>query len=133
VRLWGGMLYTWMISLIFYRYALFQMACLQGFTLFFCHRDVVIPMLVILGIWRHFYKGFKLTYDPLYWGAVFPLGMYTVAVFQLAKAVGLDFLFLIPRYFLYIALCAWLVTFVGFVHDVLRALLDLRLQHAAPR
>ena len=90
-------------------------------------------MLVILGIWRHFYKGFKLTYDPLYWGAVFPLGMYTVAVFQLAKAVGLDFLFLIPRYFLYIALCAWLVTFVGFVHDVLRALLDLRLQHAAPR
>ena len=64
---------------------------------------------------------------------LFPLGMYTVAVFQLAKAVGLDFLFLIPRYFLYIALCAWLVTFVGFVHDVLRALLDLRLQHAAPR
>jgi tellurite resistance protein TehA-like permease len=90
-------------------------------------------MLVILGIWRHFYKGFKLTYDPLYWGAVFPLGMYTVAVFQLAKAIGLDFLFLIPRYFLYIALCAWLVMFVGFVHDVLHALLDLRLQHAAPR
>ena len=52
--------------------------------------------------------------------------MYTVAVFQLAKATGLDFLFFIPHYFLYIALCAWLVTFVEFVHNVLRALLDLR-------
>ena len=78
-------------------------------------------------------QGIQADVCPLYWGAVFPLGVYTVAVFQLAKAVGLDFLFLIPRYFLYIALCAWLVTFVGFVHDVLRALLDLRLQHAAPR
>ena len=77
--------------------------------------------------------GFKLTYDPLYWGAVFPLGMYTVATFQLAKAIDLDFLFFIPRYFFYIALLAWLATFVGFVHNVLRALLDLRLQQALPR
>ncbi len=47
---------------------------------------------------------------------LFPLGMYTVAVFQLPKAIGLDFLFLISRYSLYIAVCAWLVMFVGFVH-----------------
>jgi hypothetical protein len=36
----------------------------QGFTLFFWATGTWwIPMLVILGIWRHFYKGFKLTYD----------------------------------------------------------------------
>jgi tellurite resistance protein TehA-like permease len=36
------------------------------------------------------YKRFALTYDPQYWGMVFPLGMYTGSTFQLAKA--LDFL-----------------------------------------
>ncbi len=39
----------------------------------------------------------------------------------------------IPRYFFYVAVFAWLVTFAGFVHSLLRALLDLRLQQAAPR
>ena len=28
---------------------------------------------------------FPIRYDPLYWGAVFPLGMYTVATWQMAR------------------------------------------------
>jgi hypothetical protein len=59
--------------------------------------------------------------------------MYTVATFQLANAIGLDFLFVILGYFFDFALFAWLVTFVGFLHNVLRALLDLSLKRAAPR
>ena len=157
--LWGGMLYIWMISLIFYRYTFFKMSpadlsppywinmgavaistlagatllidaersrllrglipFLEGFTLFFWATGTWwIPMLVILGLWRHVYKGVKLAYDPLYWGVVFPLGMYTVATFQLANATGLAFLMAIARGFVYVALAAWAIAFVGLLADL---------------
>jgi tellurite resistance protein TehA-like permease len=49
---------------------------LKGFTLFFWAAGTWwIPLLFILGIWRHLHKHFPLVYDPLYWGMVFPLGM----------------------------------------------------------
>ncbi len=71
------------------------------------------------------YKRFPLEFDPLYWGAVFPLGMYTVGTFQMARAMELDFLFVVPRYFVYIALAAWLATFLGLGRTVGRGLLEL--------
>jgi tellurite resistance protein TehA-like permease len=150
----GGMLYIWVISLIFYRYTFFRflpsdlmppywinmgamaistlagtnlilnanrapflmalLPFLKGFTVFFWATATWwIPMLVTLAIWRHVYKRFRLTYDPLYWGAVFPLGMYTVSTFQLAQALDLPFLLWIPHYFVYIAVTAWMGTFAG--------------------
>ncbi|MFV0292304.1 MAG: tellurite resistance/C4-dicarboxylate transporter family protein [Paracoccus sp. (in: a-proteobacteria)] len=157
----GGMLYIWMMSLIFYRYTFFHFAAsdlsppywinmgamaistlagsalilnsenapllesitpfMKGFTIFFWATGTWwIPMLVILGIWRHVFKRFPFQYDPLYWGAVFPLGMYSVATRQMSLALELPFLMPLAGTFTWISLGIWAVVFIGCVRTVLR-------------
>jgi len=87
---------------------------LKGFTLFFWSTaSWWIPLLVILGIWRHRIWHFPLVYDPQYWGMVFPLGMYTASTIRLAHALELPGLLIIPSVSIYIALLAWFATFIG--------------------
>jgi tellurite resistance protein TehA-like permease len=159
--LWGGMLYIWLMALIFYRYMFFRLApedlappfwinmgamaisalagsmlilnvpdapflqailpFLKGFTiLYWATATWWIPMLVVLAGWRYVYKRFPLRYDPLYWGAVFPLGMYSAATHEMAQALALDFLSIPTWVFLYAALIAWVAAFVGLVRQLLR-------------
>jgi tellurite resistance protein TehA-like permease len=158
----GGMLYLWIISLIFYRYTFFTMSpsdlappywinmgaaaistlagavlataaphspaieqilpFVRGLTLmWWATATWWIPMLVILGIWRHGVRKFPLRYDPLYWGAVFPLGMYTVCTARLSQAVEAAFLISISRVFVYLALAAWLAVALGLALQLLSA------------
>lgn len=77
-------------------------------------------MLLVLGLWRYVYRRFPLKYDPLYWGAVFPIGMYAASTHQMIAAMGFDFLGFLPRAFLYIGLAAWAAAFSALAFDLLR-------------
>jgi tellurite resistance protein TehA-like permease len=93
---------------------------LKGATLlFWATATWWIPMLLILGVWRHVVKKFPLRYDPLYWGAVFPLGMYSVATARMTAAIDLPFLSAVPPTFFYIAIAAWSLTLVGLGHRLI--------------
>ncbi len=152
----GGMLYFWIISLIFYRYTFFVMApsdlappywinmgaaaistlagamlvgaseqsavivsilpFVRGLTLmWWATATWWIPMLLVLSIWRHVVRQFPLRYDPLYWGAVFPLGMYTVATARLSRSVEAPYLMEIARVTVFVSLAAWTLAFIGMV------------------
>jgi len=48
--------------------------------------------------------------------------MYTASTFQFAQAVHLDFLLVIPHVFIWIALAAWLATFVGLLRQLVSSI-----------
>ena len=59
-------------------------------------------------------------YDPLYWGAVFPLGMYATCTHQMLHAMEFELLESLPPLFLIVALVTWSLAFMGLLLDLLR-------------
>lgn len=156
----GGMLYLWLIALIFYRIMFRPLTAaelsppywinmgamaistlggvglitaargsdmlaellpfLKGLTLmFWATATWWLPLLLMLGAWRHWVKGYPFTYDHGYWGAVFPLGMYAVCTFRLAREVGYPFLAPLGEVFAWVSLAAWAATALGLARRVL--------------
>ena len=103
--------------------SLMDQRLIGGFTLFFwAVATWWIPLLLILGDWRHIVKQVPLAYHPAYWAMVFPLGMYTAATFQMASVLHLSFLLVIPQFFIYVALAAWIIVFTGMAFNIGRNL-----------
>jgi tellurite resistance protein TehA-like permease len=73
-----------------------------------------IPLLVALGIWTHGVHRMPLTYTPLFWSLVFPLGMYALASLRLSHAAGIAPLSALSQVMAWIALAAWVMTSAGF-------------------
>jgi tellurite resistance protein TehA-like permease len=94
---------------------------LEGFTLLFWAAGTWwIPLLVLLGAWRHLWRRHPLVYDAQYWGMVFPLGMYSAATWRLAEALPLAALTAVARAALAAALVAWTATALGLVRSIVR-------------
>lgn len=169
LALWlcGGMLYVWVISLIFYRYAFLRFAprdltptywinmgamaisalagalllmnaadapflrelrpfLIGGTVLFWAVGTWWIPMQAALAIWRYVHRRYPLRYEVAYWGAVFPLGMYSAATHQMSLALGLRFLAPLARSFFFVAVAAWLLAAWGLARSVRAARLSPR-------
>ncbi|MCM2316017.1 MAG: tellurite resistance/C4-dicarboxylate transporter family protein [Thermoanaerobaculia bacterium] len=159
----GGMLYIWMIALIFYRYTFLKFSpsdlsppywinmgamaistlagallvkaapssplltsllpFLKGFTLlYWATASWWIPMLIVLGAWRHVARRVPLAYDPLYWGLVFPLGMYATATYRLSEVLDAPILMNVTTAFVAMACVAWTLTMIGMVGTIARGI-----------
>lgn len=89
---------------------------LRGATLFvWVAATFWLPFLFAMMAWRYGVRRDRFRYDPGLWGMVFPLGMYSSATFDLARAENLAFLEPLARAFAFIALAAWLLTAAAFV------------------
>ena len=91
---------------------------LRGFTIFYwAAGSWWIPLLIALEIWRYGHQGLHFRYDPQYWGMVLPLGMYSLATYNMAKSMVLPFLLPIADIFFALALAAWIFIFVSMLRS----------------
>jgi tellurite resistance protein TehA-like permease len=89
---------------------------LTGTTiLFWAFATWWVPLLVIMGVWRHGVKRVPLHYDPQFWALVFPLGMYSVATTKMIEAVAVPLGTWIPVVAFWAGLGAWTITAAGMI------------------
>jgi len=78
----------------------------------------LIPLLVLLGAWRHVARRVPLRYHPTYWSLVFPLGMYSVATARLSLAADYSPIASMSKVMIWVAFAAWLATLSGLARSL---------------
>jgi tellurite resistance protein TehA-like permease len=72
-----------------------------------------IPLLLLLGVWKHGAHRVPLRYTTPLWSMVFPLGMYAVASHRLSLVAEVPALQSMSRVMAWIALAVWSATGIG--------------------
>ncbi len=83
-----------------------------------------IPLLLMFGIWKHVLHGIPLTYTPILWSIVFPLGMYSLASLRLSLVAELPLLGVLADAMAWVALAAWAATATGLLTASWRSIRD---------
>ena len=88
-----------------------------------------IPLLIVLGFWRHVLHRWPLRYEPALWTVVFPIGMYSVATLTFGKTISLSFMEPLSHGVLWVACAGWLLVAAGYLARLARRRTAVR--HAA--
>lgn len=79
-----------------------------------------VPLLVIIGVWRHLIKKYPLRYDTQVWSIVFPLGMFGVSSVLFGESEGLAFMHTVGAAMIVVACVAWLLAAAQMIFSLTR-------------
>lgn len=71
----------------------------------------LIPLLLVLGAWRHLVGRVPLRYEPGLWSIVFPIGMHGVASHRLGEVLHVRWLARVGGWEAWLGLAVWFATF----------------------
>lgn len=77
-----------------------------------------IPLLTVVGYWKHFVRHMPFCYDPRQWSIVFPIGMYAVASFRLALAADFEPMYWISQAMIWVAIIVWCSVMMGLFYSL---------------
>ncbi len=80
-----------------------------------------IPLLLLLGLWKHGVHRKSISYTPMLWSIVFPLGMYAAATLRLSEIAGVPALGSLSWVMTWVALAAWCATGAGLILALLQS------------
>ena len=81
-----------------------------------------IFFLLLLAAWKHLVWRAPITYAPMLWSLVFPIGMYALANLRLSLAAHFAVLQSASRVIVWIALSVWIVTTAGLIKTLWRSI-----------
>lgn len=91
-------------------------------VIFWCIAAWLIPMLVGVGVWRHWVHKVPLKYTPTMWSMVFPLGMFAAASISLGRVDALPIVENIGKVALVVAFVVWALAMVGLLRKIVETL-----------
>ncbi|MDR3690777.1 MAG: tellurite resistance/C4-dicarboxylate transporter family protein [Fimbriimonas sp.] len=92
----------------------------SGITfLFWAFATWWIPLLILLGLWKHAVTRLPLSYTPSLWAMVFPLGMYATCSKMMESTFHVHTFGQISSFMAYVAIAVWVVVALGLAKSVI--------------